>query len=266
VSIGQIKSVKSVSGNDVVERNYTYGVEAQEANYASMLWEREEIGNVGELSALGGPVWRKTISNWVGEKVFEESPQATGAQSGTFRVEWTYDLFTGERTGESRNGAQWSTSSFDVATNTNTETRYLSSSGPAIVSTAVETMVLDGGAWYRQRVTADGTARTQATNFSWVSGLGMLRSHVKVTSSAGDVSEQWEYVDRAAKLVTQRTLVAGATNYSEQRIRNGLLEASKTPSVTALTVNTYDGVGRLIVSGTRSASIQRRLFTVAERV
>ncbi len=231
--------VKSVSGTAVVPRCYTYGVEAGEANYLDLLWEKEEIGSI--IPGSAGSIWTKRIENWIGQLCLEESPRP--GQAGTIRREPKYND-RGEQTEQWINGIKVSTIAYDLMGNSQVQTRWLSESQSVNETTSRSLSEIGTGNWYQVTTRGNHSTYVRLSGFTLTSSYGPMMNYTFAQNTEGDYSEQTIYLDRANKAVRTIALRGEMGDVGETITRNGVLEAERAPGDTAWHIYTYDGLGR----------------------
>lgn len=247
------RRIASITGTGVIAEYFDYGVNADGTTWSQKTfrhpmgerWERKTSNQLGQLVKIerpaydGGVLTTSYAYNAKGQKTRQRQRHFSGATETTLMAD---TLFEYDALGNvSRSG-------LDVNAN-----GALELASAERMTDTVTTFAQSESAWWRVKQTKvypalNSAAAVQVSETRQrLSGLGAtLASEQVFLDIEGNLSRRKVEVDFAGKLVTTTSVFPDSTNPAVQIVRNGLLVAETSKSVSAPVLHGYDALGRRI--------------------
>ena len=245
---------KSISGSNVVERNFDYGV-----NPDGTRSTQEFVGSSG----LSSPRWTKTTTDWIGRTIAVEKPSFTGTnvvetsvynslgQLQRQKITANNTQLLAEKLYEYDERGELIRSGSDVDGD---GTLTLVSTDRLTETDSVYEKV--GSDWFRVKslktylTDNNGTpaiqTRRERLNNLPLNGTEQIVSEITLTDVAGNITTATTTIDRAAKKQIDTIDTPDSTVNSISIVVNGLLQSSSATTPQTATTYSYDTLARQI--------------------
>ena len=248
--------VKSITGNGVIPKYYTYGVDADGTTWMRVDTVNDQYHEVEDISSVTNLRYLKTTNDMTGRLIAEASPSFNRA--GEVSTEYEYDrysrLITQSQTDMTDRLYEYDAlgkiirSGLDM--NGNGQLDLASSDR---ITDTDRVYQIDEGIWHDVSTTTvypvinHSAAKTISVSKRQLSGFTGNLVHREINGDIhGNQTIRSTEIDRATKKVTERTDTPFSSIDAERITINGLLVSQNSDTVAAVTTYTYDDLGRLV--------------------